>query len=185
MDRLSKWLIKQSKGWLVLVSLAVFALFMAFVLPDQAAKADEYARGSGSPDTSMFYTPAELFHLAELYGEAGRQAYVRARFSFDLAFPLVYGFFLVTILSWLVDNGLDPGNPWRKVNLFPVFGVIFDFMENIATSLVMPGYPERPSFLAVLAAIFTLTKWIFVYGSFFAVANVFMVWAVKKLRREP
>ena len=184
MIKLSHWLIKQSKGWVVLIAIIVFVLFMIFVLPAQAEKADEYARGNGSPDTAFFYPPEFLFELAEVYGEAGRNAYVRARFTFDLIFPLVYGVFLVTSISWLVDHSLNFNSPWRRVNLVPVAGVVFDLLENSTASLVMAGYPERREFFALLASVFTSFKWLFVYGSFFVLANVLMLWVYKKLKRE-
>lgn len=183
MGRFSNWLVAQSKGWLVVLCVVIFVLFMIFVLPNQAAKADEYAQGMGSPDTSFYYSPEKLFEMAEAYGEKGRQAYVRARFSFDLIFPLVYGAFLVTLISWLAGRAFDLGSRWRYLNLIPVVGVIFDLLENTATSLVMAGFPERRLVAAQLAPVFTLVKWGFVYGSFFVLAIVLAIWVYKILKR--
>jgi hypothetical protein len=39
-QKISKWLYRISRWWVALISLIVFALFIATVLPDQAAKAD-------------------------------------------------------------------------------------------------------------------------------------------------
>jgi hypothetical protein len=182
MTKLSQWMITRSKGWLVLLAIVVFVLFMIFVLPSQSDKADEYARGSGSPDTSFFYSPERLFEMAEVYGEEGRNAYVRARFSFDLIFPLAYVFFLGTTISWLLNNNLATESRWRQLNLFPVLGGIFDLLENTSTSLVMIGYPERRLLIAQMAAIFTLVKWIFVGGSFVILMVIMGIWVVRKLR---
>ena len=71
--KISSWLYRISHGWLVLAAVVVFVLFMVFVLPAQAAKADETAQGAGSPDTSFFYSPGALFDMAEAYGQDGRQ----------------------------------------------------------------------------------------------------------------
>lgn len=50
------------------------------MLPQQQATRAEQDTGSAkSPDTSLFYTPADLYRMAEAYGEEGRRAYVRAR----------------------------------------------------------------------------------------------------------
>jgi len=184
MNKLSDWMITQSKGWLVLVAILVFVLFMIFVLPDQAEKADKYAKGSGSPDTSFFYTPERLFELAEGYGEEGRQAYVRARFTFDLIFPLVYVFFLASTISWLLKNSLAAENPWRKLNLAPIIGGLFDLLENSSTSVVMAGFPERRVWAAQLAPLLTLLKWVFVYGSFVVLIVFLGVWIFRTLKHR-
>jgi len=184
MTKFSDWMIRQSRGWFVLVAILVFMLFMIFVLPDQAAKAEEYAKGSGSPDTSFFYTPERLFELAEAYGEEGRQAYVRARFTFDLVFPLAYVFFLATTISWLLNKCLDAGSSWRKLNLAPILGGIFDLLENSSTSLVMAGYPERRFLVAQLAPIMTLVKWVFVYGSFVILMVFLGVWIFRSVKNR-
>jgi hypothetical protein len=149
-----------------LVALIVFALFVAFVLPNQSAQGEAGEADAGSPDLSLWYTPAELYRMAEAYGPEGRQAYIRARFSFDVAWPLVYGAFLVTAISWLYARAFRPGSLWRHANLIPVLGVLLDFVENVSTSLVMARYPNRTPGLAALAPVFTLSKWVFVGGSF-------------------
>ena len=101
MHRLSTWLVRRTPGWLALLAFVTFLAFTATVLPRQAADAAEAGAGAGSPDTSFFYSPADLAAMAEAYGPDGRQAYVYARYTFDVAWPLVYGLFLVTSISWL------------------------------------------------------------------------------------
>jgi hypothetical protein len=181
---ISKWLFRISSGWLTLAATVIFVLFMIFVLPAQAAKADETAQGTGSPDTSFFYKPEELFEFAEVYGEAGRQAYIRARFTFDLIYPLVYGSFLALTLSWFLERGLQPGSRWRVFNLVPVLGVVFDYLENIATSLVMGLYPTRVTAAAFLASGFTLVKWVFVNGSFVVLLMGLILWLVNRVKKS-
>jgi len=183
MTKISEWFVRKSTGTLALIATVVFIVFLIVVLPDQAAKAEEYSQGSGSPDTSFFYTPDRLFELAEQYGEEGRKAYVRARFTFDLIFPLVYGVFLVTTIGWILKITTPPGSSWQRFALIPIIGVIFDLLENISTSLVMIGYPERRMVAAQLAPIFTLIKWVFVNGSFVILLAAVGYWAFRKLRR--
>jgi hypothetical protein len=47
-----------------------------------------------------------------------------------------------------------------------VFGALFDYLENISTSIVMANYPQQTFLFDTLAPIFTLVKWFFVNGSF-------------------
>lgn len=164
--RISDWLRGISTGWIVLSALAVFVLFSALVLPRQSAKAEEIAGDAGSPDTSFFYSADDLYQMAEVYGEQGRKAYVRARFTFDLIWPLVYTLFLVTAISWLFSKAFAPHSRWQWANMAPVLAALFDYLENVATSLVMGRYPDRTAVVDVLAPMFTLLKWLFLAGSF-------------------
>jgi len=153
-------------GRVVLLATVVFILFTALVLPRQAVEAELASSGAGSPDTSFWYTPTELYQMAETYGLAGRQAYVKARWTFDLVWPLVYTAFLSLTISWVYRRAFAAESCWQLANLVPVAGMLLDYLENSATSLVMARYPALTPGIAHLAPLFTLTKWVFVNGSF-------------------
>ena len=171
-NRLSERLVSVSKGWVALVALAIFLLFTATVLPGQSARSESRMGRGPQPDSSLFYSAGDLYNMAEAFGPAGRQAYVQARFTFDVVWPLVYAFFLVTSISWLAGKAFPPGSPWRRLNLTPVLGIAFDYLENITTSLVMARYPARTPVADVLAPVFTTLKWLFVGGSFLVLLAV-------------
>lgn len=186
MARFSERLIALSRGWMALAAVAIFLLFTALVLPAQATRSEARTGGAAQPDASFFYTPADLYNMAETFGPAGRQAYIQARFTFDVIWPLVYAFFLVTAGSWLVGKAFRPGSLWRRLNLVPVLGIALDYLENLSTSLVMARYPAHTPVVDLLAPAFTLLKWSFVGGSFvvlLAVAAV-AVWQ-RVARRRP
>lgn len=182
MHTLSIWFYQKSAGAIALGSLIIFLVFSILVLPGQSAAAEAYSGGTGSPDTSLFYSSGDLYRMAETYGAEGRQAYIRARFTFDLAFPLVYGLFLTTCISWLLGRSLTSGSSWRLLNLFPLMAVIFDLLENISAALVIGRYPSATPIFAVLASVFTPVKWIFVSGSFglLFLGIILMVFSHKK-----
>jgi hypothetical protein len=163
--RLSVWMHRISTGWVTLAALVVFLLFTALVLPTQSASSAG-TEGAGSPDLAFFYTPAELYGMAEAYGAEGRVAYVRARATFDVVWPLVYLAFLATAISWLSRRAFGSGSWWQRANLVPVLGVLFDLLENVSTSIVMLRYPTRTAVIDLLAPVFTAVKWVFVGGSF-------------------
>jgi hypothetical protein len=164
--RISRWLRRISSGPVALGAAVVFGLFVALVLPRQAALAEQAAGSGQSPDTSFFYAPSELYAMAEAYGPAGRAAYVRARWSFDVVWPLVYTAFLATVLSWLLRKAEVERGLLSYANLSPLLGALFDFGENSATSLVMARYPAPTPLAATVAPFLTLLKWVFVNGSF-------------------
>lgn len=166
MKKISEYLYRVSKGWVVLLALVVFLVFSALALPGQSALAEQYSQGTGSPDTSLFYSGSRLYELAGAYGVEGRQAYLKARWTFDVAFPLIYTFFLATAASWLLNKVLPIGSKWRFLNLLPIAAMLLDFLENTATSLVMFRYPTPCPPGQLLAPIFTPLKWLAVGASF-------------------
>jgi hypothetical protein len=179
LTKLSNSLLKFSTGPLTLACLVIFLVFGALVLPDQAAKAEVYSGEVGSPDTSLYYTASDLYTKAEAYGPAGRAAYIRARFTFDLIFPLVYTAFLVTAISWLVKRSDLAWDTWGRLNLLPVAGMAFDFLENGAAAIVMARYPQSTAILDHLAGGFTLVKWNFISASFIALVILVIIKLVR------
>jgi hypothetical protein len=165
MKQLSNWIYKISTGWVTLSAVVIFILFSALVLPSQTNQSatDEEV---GSPDLSIYYSAGDLYGMAEGYGQSGRDAYIRARFTFDLVWPLVYTFFLVTTISWIYRRIIPEGGAWRVINLLPVLGMLGDYLENAATSIVMWRFPLTTPFIDRVAGIFTTLKWLLIAGSF-------------------
>lgn len=166
MKKLSIWIQNISKGWVALTSLIVFLLFTAFVLPKQASRAELSTGNEKSPDMSFYYTSDDLYQLAQAYGNEGRMSYVNARFSFDLIWPLVYMVFLSTSISWLFQKLFKPSSFWQLSNLLPICGMIFDYLENVSTSVVMIRYPNPTRVIDIFAPLFTSLKWLLVGGGF-------------------
>lgn len=182
MKRLSDWLYSYSSGRVALLSLALFLGFTAAVLPRQSTQTEVYSAGVGSVDLRFFYSAVEVYEIAEAYGDAGREAYVRARLTFDTAWPLIYTFFLSVTTGFLFRKALPENSPWLKINLLPVAAMLFDYLENISISVVMLAYPSRLTFLAGLTAVFTAVKWVLVGASFAALFVGLVLLGVKRLQ---
>jgi hypothetical protein len=178
--RLSNWLERVSSGWMTMAALLVFTLFSVLVLPGQSGSS---APDSQSPDLSFYYSASELYSMAEVYGPEGRSEYVQARFTFDLIWPLVYTFFLVTSLSWVSQRVIPDGRRWRLINLLPVWGMLCDYLENISTSIVMLRYPQATTVIDWLAGIFTLLKWLLISASFAGLLVGGLILVFRRVRR--
>lgn len=172
MDGLSRWLYRISRGWVALAALVLFFVFTPLVLPRQAAQFEAAAGSGPSPDQSFRYSPGDLYAMAESFGAVGRAAYVRARWTFDVVWPLVYTLFLATAISWLGKRAFTEGSPWRLLNLVPVAGLALDYAENVCASIVIGRYPAQTRVVDLLATIFTPLKWVFVVGSFAVLVGV-------------
>jgi hypothetical protein len=180
--RVSNRIILSSSKWVVLSSTIIFLIFVGTVLPDQALKAEIYSAEIGSPDLSLFYSPADLYQMAEVYGSSGREAYVRARFSFDLLFPMVYGAFLLFTIAWGMGKTTGEKNHKRLLVFIPLLAVLFDLLENTFAAFVIGRYPQPSGIIAMLAPFFTLFKWVFVgFGFALSFVLVFqLVWEKTK-----
>ena len=185
MRSLSDRLHKLSTRPVTLIALVIFLLFTALVLPGQAADASTTAGEAGSPDLSLIYSADDLYRMAEAYGPEGRTAYIRARFTFDLIWPVVYVAFLATAISWLSRHAFTPQSLWQRASLVPVIGTLLDYLENITAALVIGRYPAHTPVIDLLTPLFTFAKWIFVGGSFvvLVVALAAAVWGRARRRR--
>jgi len=162
---LSDWITQKSTSLVTVSTLILFLVFTATVLPAQSEQAKTQS-GDTSPDMSFFFTVEELYKIAESYGEDGRVAYVRARFTFDLVWPIVYTLFLASGISWLYSSSFSSNSIIQRVNLVPVIGMVLDYVENITASTVMLRYPARTPIVDIVTVIVTPSKWVFVGGSF-------------------
>ena len=181
MISISRFFHKISTGKVTLAATVLFILFSILVLPKQSTSSSA-GEPVDSPDLSFYYTKDDLYRMANDYGEQGRIKYIQQRFSFDIIWPVVYGLFLVTAISWLSSQSFIDSRIALYGNLIPLLGVIFDFLENLSTSLVIYRFPSRTSIVDTLAPIITTTKWIFIASSFIILMVYFIVWMTTKLR---
>lgn len=182
LKKVSTWFLKISSTWLMIGSLLLMVVFMIAVLPAQAVDSANKIGSERSPDTSFFYTPEDLYQMAEEYGPTGRQAYIRARWTFDLVFPLVYTSFLTLGISWFIQRISGWKEIYRHINLLPVLGGIFDLLENSATTLAMALYPKKVQVLLLSASIFTPIKWVLVSASFIPYFLFGFVWLFQQIQ---
>lgn len=174
LNNLSNYFLKNRKRSALIFSSLVFFFFSLCFLPGQTRLANTYSSGLGAPDAHFLYTPADLYRMAEVYGREGRTAYVKARWTFDLAFPIIYTSFLTIALSWFEERVLPVGSEWRTANVLPLFAMLFDLLENSCTTLVFIHYPAPSTLFCMAAPFFTLVKWVCV-GSSFLLLVLFMI----------
>lgn len=181
---LSAWCYHLMKPWTAAAATVLMVLFMVIVLPQEADRSSQITGSSRSPDTSLFYTPSELYDIAEEYGEEGRAYYIRSRFSFDIIWPAVYLLFLVSMLSQ-VYRTLQMPRAWKLLNMLPAAAVLLDFLENTTVSLVMFQYPQQMIPAAAAAGVFTFLKWVFIALSFTALAAGGLLQLRSRIMRSP
>jgi hypothetical protein len=151
-------------------------MFMLTVLPSEAEKSSQITGAGQSPDTSFYYSKAELYQMAEAYGLEGRLYYLDSRISFDIIWPLVYTFFLLNAISWLLDKTILDGSKVRLLNLVPLAALLMDYLENITNMVIMFRYPQPTDILASLAGVITSLKWVMIGSSFLIMIFALLLW---------
>jgi len=186
MKNMSAFFYRVSTRWVTLAALILFVLFSSLTLPQENVKVQNYSHGLGSPDTHLFYSATDLARMMEAYGVEGRAAYLHARWTFDLAFPIIYTLFFVFSTSFLFKAGKIEPMKRTLFNLFPILAFIFDLAENTAASAAMAAYPKQETWGQIMAPIFTPLKWVFVIGNvvllLVAIFRYLMIGKTKKVK---
>lgn len=167
----------------VIFATVLFIVFVTIVLPQILEYSNELIGELESPDTSLIYSGADLYDMAESYGESGRTAYIKLRWTFDLIWPFVYTlFFLLWILKLLE---YFPGNKHvRYLFVVPLVAMFLDFMENLGASIVMARYPLTSGLVATLTPLMTFTKWTTILGSSLILLLLIILIVFKKIKSE-
>lgn len=152
---------REPAAWVLPFATAVFLFFLIAVLPREAARLAEATGGASAPDTRLFYGADVLARTAEAFGREGRSYYIRSRWTFDVAWPLAYGFFLHAALASLLKGGRT-----RRLRLLPWIAVLLDFLENALISLAFLRHPEIPPWVGILAGMATALKWMCIVLAF-------------------
>jgi len=177
-DRIVKTSGSLASGRMLGVSTATFIVFLTIILPEEASRNVAYFGENPTPDGSFIYSASDLYNMASAYGEDGRRYYIRSRFTFDIVWPLAYGWFLWAGISYF--GQATENLRFRYTLLLPVLAVLLDFMENSSASIVMFLYPDRAPVLSHLVPIFTFGKWTVIGLSFVAFGVLMLVWLWKR-----
>jgi len=155
--KISRTLYSWARGWIILLLVVGFVLYVAVTLPVLKA-----APGSNivSLDTQLFYTPDTAFATVASYGETSG-FWIRMYLTWDLVNPLLYSTIICLVLSWLARRGFRFGGKLQILNVLPLAAGLFDILENICIVIMLSLFPAQPTFVAWLACLGTLSKMIF------------------------
>ena len=80
-------------------------------------------------DTYFAFNHEDIVRIVEAIGDSGRSAYVKAMYTIDLAFPIIY-----TLLSLGVMHRIRTSEIFY---LLPISLFTADFFQNIQTAIIM------------------------------------------------
>jgi len=183
--RLSAWLTRNAKGWLILVFMGLFFLFNLVVMPAGQKLLGGSAREVGSIDLTFAASPASLFDKVEAYGEQGRLVYRVFSLVADTAYPVIYSLFLGLSITFLFRR-IFPLDSWlQKLNLLPFWGMLFDLLENLGIVALLSTFPQQITWLALYTIVVNFIKWVLVGGSCLLVLIGLIGWLMVFIRKNP
>jgi len=158
-----------SRKAVVGLAAVLLVAFGAFGFPLMVEHLDASTPEGGEFDTELFYTPARAAEKASLFSPARRAGSIRAHWTWDLAFPLAYGFFCASAWAYGIRSLTGTGRQPRYLFLLvPLAGSLFDVFENTAISALLAADPAGPvlRIAAIAASACTALKWLFVVPAF-------------------
>ena len=130
----------------LLTSLLLVVLILFFVFPNLPI-------GGELLDEKSSYTFEDAVISLEAYGAEGRTTYLWTSLLLDTLFPIVYvSFFVGLIYRFRVSEGT-----WWLAYI-PVFGGVWDLIENIQISSMLVMYPNITETQVAWASGFTQVK---------------------------
>lgn len=162
-----------SSGWTITAAAALYALYLASIMPAQSLESRAYAGDWGGPDRHFFYSPDEFYAQVATWGPGGRQQYIDFRLGPDIGFALTYAAFLITVTGVAVRRAW-PDDPRRRLLLLaPLVPMACDLLENALGIGLVSAFPARLDAITWLTASVTALKWVSL-----AAAHVAMLYAL-------
>jgi hypothetical protein len=158
-------LIKNTRGWLILVFLALDIMFMAVILPGAQASLEAASGGNGPIDLQFFYTPEKVYGMIDSYGPEARASYRVTELTTDILYPIAYTLAYSMLITWLFQRGFGKDSFMQRLNVAPFGAWLFDLLENVGIVSMLSIFPAQPAALAWVTTVFTLGKWVFAFSS--------------------
>jgi len=112
-----------------------------------------------SLDIRKSYTKEDVLDLFLKMGDEGRNTYHFATGVIDMIYPLVYGALLILLLVKLLQYIFKKKSWYIYLSLLPILIMIFDYIENINTLLMLSKYPEISNIHVSFGSMVSGIKW--------------------------
>ena len=147
---------------MLVLFIVVFGFFWLFNISKLPISVSEFINISGQDgllDTKLFYTAQQAYDALTVYGEEGRQLYMRFLMA-DFVFLATYSLAFAFLLNLLIHSICSNAKNLLFINTLPLAIGLFDFIENISIVTMLQIFPEHIKAFGVLASIATPCKWI-------------------------
>ncbi|MHA2359309.1 MAG: hypothetical protein ACXAB5_03475, partial [Candidatus Thorarchaeota archaeon] len=112
------------------------------------------------PDTRFVYTFSEISDVFSTLGQEGLIVWAQAH-MLDFLFPLTYMLALTFGTNLQLRKSYPESENAKWLVLFPLFGGIFDYIENLLILTQISSYPTLSESVIAVASTITSLKWVF------------------------
>jgi len=148
---------------LFVVTMAVYLLMLLVTIPSVQSYAPNTALFDLSPSG---YSHSQALSLLESLGQDGRSAYLFPQLAIDFIYPGLFAICFSLMFIWVYSKRIRPDSKFLYLAALPVFGGIFDYVENILIIQMIMTFPDVSKGLVAVASGFTLLKSAFSTASF-------------------
>ncbi|MHA2026528.1 MAG: hypothetical protein ACW98U_11575 [Candidatus Thorarchaeota archaeon] len=149
---------------LILMIISSFVVVMVMAILTQTLVYDVYADVT-MPDTRLSYSINEITDVFDTLGQEGLYVWAQAH-MLDFLFPLTYMLALAFGINMELRNSYPDNQRAKLLVLFPLFGGIMDYVENILVLTQIASYPLLSEPVIIIASFITSLKWILLGAGF-------------------
>jgi len=186
LNEVSDLIISITSGRTVLAALAGILVtgFLVNGRPFGIAELKSITGGVGILDMEVFYTPDQAYAFLSAMGEAGRSFELTRIIPLDLLVPFFYALFLSTLITWLLKKWLPVDSQWHRLNVIPVIGALFDYLENLGIIAMLLAWPMEMYSIAQITMAATLLKFGFSVLAGMIVLGAIAGWIVTAVQKN-
>jgi hypothetical protein len=180
---LSQEVQRRASGRNVLIVLLLFLVFNMVILPPVITNFEVTSNGAGLVDILYAYTPEELYSHIASFDAQGRRLYTLHELTIDLLYPMISALLFSLAIAYLLRRTLPATHPAQRLALVPLAAMLADYLENICIVLILASYPERLRGLALVANVFTVSKWAFACVELLLIVGCLIGFLFQKVRK--
>ena len=130
-------------------------------------------------DVRFGYNIDQVTELFKEMGENGRAAYFIILSKTDMIYPIIYGSFLILLIAFLLDKIYPHSNKILLFLIFPIVGMVFDYLENFNTLYLLNKFPNITTEEVTFGSLMTQLKWVFILFSIALIVILLITLAIK------
>ncbi len=135
-------------------------------------------------DVRFGYNIDQVTELFKEMGENGRAAYFIILSKTDMIYPIIYGSFLILLIAFLLDKIYPHSNKILLFLIFPIVGMVFDYLENFNTLYLLNKFPNITTEEVTFGSLMTQLKWVFILFSIALIVILLITLAIKRQFRN-
>ncbi|HEX3001030.1 MAG TPA: hypothetical protein VHN82_01450 [Methanoregula sp.] len=187
LDAVSDRIIAITSRRTMLIALAglMVTAFLVNGRPFGIAELRTITGGVGVLDMEVLYTPQQAYAFLAAMGEAGRAFDLTHIVPLDFFVPFFYALFLSTVITWFLHTWLPNESRWHRLNVVPVIGALFEYLENIGIVAMLLAWPAQVPDIARFTVAATLLKFGFSVLAGIIVIIAIAGWIASICKKKP